>query len=85
MEKNNINPKKIRWKCRRGMLELDLIVGKFFEQYFETLSPHQQLAFDELLEMPDPVIQSWLLQQEIPVENNLLEIIGLIKSTMQHK
>jgi len=44
---------RVRWQCRRGMLELDLVLKRFLERDFETLTPSQLLAFKALLEFPD--------------------------------
>jgi succinate dehydrogenase flavin-adding protein (antitoxin of CptAB toxin-antitoxin module) len=44
---------RIRWHCRRGLLELDLVLTRFLERNFTTLSPDQRAAFEALLEYPD--------------------------------
>ena len=43
----------IRWRCRRGFLELDLILEKFNRQYLTSLDPEQLERFKELLEFYD--------------------------------
>ncbi len=40
---------KIRWQCRRGLLELDLILERFNEQYLGSLDAEQLERFKELL------------------------------------
>jgi antitoxin CptB len=44
---------RIRWHCRRGMLELDLVLARFLERDFAALSEAQQEAFKAVLEYPD--------------------------------
>jgi succinate dehydrogenase flavin-adding protein (antitoxin of CptAB toxin-antitoxin module) len=44
---------RIRWHCRRGLLELDLVLTRFLERDFGALSPDQLEAFKALLEYPD--------------------------------
>ena len=44
---------RVRWHCRRGMLELDLVLKRFLEQHFAGLSPLQHAAFKRLLEYSD--------------------------------
>ncbi|MEO8164129.1 MAG: succinate dehydrogenase assembly factor 2 [Betaproteobacteria bacterium] len=44
---------RIRWQCRRGLLELDLILAKFLEHHLENLTPVQRAAFKRLLDYPD--------------------------------
>jgi succinate dehydrogenase flavin-adding protein (antitoxin of CptAB toxin-antitoxin module) len=44
---------RIRWRCRRGLLELDLVLQRFLERRFEGLDPNDRRLFDELLDAPD--------------------------------
>jgi antitoxin CptB len=39
----------MRWKCRRGLLELDLV----FERFAPSLRDEDMPAFDALLDLPD--------------------------------
>jgi succinate dehydrogenase flavin-adding protein (antitoxin of CptAB toxin-antitoxin module) len=43
----------IRWRCRRGLLELDLVLQGFIERRLEQLDADQLLLFNELLDEPD--------------------------------
>ena len=43
---------RLQWKCRRGLLELDLVLSKFLEQAAAMSAP-ELAAFDELLDYPD--------------------------------
>lgn len=70
---------RLKWACRRGMLELDLILIPFFEQHFTTLPESQKAAFIELLEQPDPDIFNWLMGYEMPEEAALAEIVQIIR------
>ncbi len=44
---------RVRWRCRRGLLELDLILKAFLERHFERLDAGQREVFSELLDQPD--------------------------------
>ena len=44
---------RLQWKCRRGLLELDLVLTQFLEQQVPDLSSAELAAFDELLDYPD--------------------------------
>ena len=44
---------RLRWKCRRGMLELDLVLQQFLERDYVALDRAAQQAFDALLESGD--------------------------------
>lgn len=43
---------RVRWRCRRGLLELDIVLGRFIEHY-ANLNIQQKLVFDILLDLPD--------------------------------
>jgi len=44
---------RVRWRCRRGLLELDLILTGFLETRYGRLDADQRRQFDELLEVGD--------------------------------
>lgn len=55
---------RIRWQCRRGMLELDLVLNRFVEQELDGLDPGQMQVFKELLNEQDPMLLAWVMEQE---------------------
>ena len=44
---------RIRWRCRRGLLELDLVLEAFLARGYGRLDAGERVLFDELLEQPD--------------------------------
>ena len=44
---------RIRWRCRRGLLELDLVLERFLARRFDGLDGELVRRFDELLDQPD--------------------------------
>ena len=50
---------RLRWRCRRGMLELDLLFVDFVDQHLAQLTPAQMAALNDLLDLPDQ--QLWKL------------------------
>jgi len=55
---------RLRWLCRRGMKELDVVVSAYLERYYETASSAEQGQFRSLLEMSDPDLYGLLLGRE---------------------
>ncbi len=51
----------LRWRCRRGMLELDILLNLFVDNCYATLSPQQKNSFDQLLDYPDQLLFDLLL------------------------
>lgn len=45
---------RVRWRCRRGMLELDMLLGKFLDEQYLRLNARQRQDFAALLELGDP-------------------------------
>ncbi len=77
---------QIRWQCRRGMLELDLILLKFFDGYFEELTNADQQLFIQLLQEADQTLYGWLMGQTLPEDpklgllvQNILKANGLVR------
>jgi antitoxin CptB len=56
---------RLRWGCRRGMLELDLILLPFFEENFDSLPEEQQGVFQEFLTEADQDIYAWILNYQV--------------------
>ena len=44
---------RTRWRCRRGLLELDLILNRFLETHYARLDAVQRRQFNDILEEAD--------------------------------
>lgn len=76
----NLDPeaRMVRWRCNRGMLELDLLLIPFVENKFQSLSSEQKALFIKLLEYEDPLLFGWLMgHQEVDIDE-LKPIVKLI-------
>lgn len=71
---------RLEWHCRRGMLELDLILQRFLEKGLEHLSDEQISVFDSLLSHTDPELFAWLMGHEDPQDKGLAEIVTFIRN-----
>ena len=52
---------RLSWRCRRGMKELDVLLGRWMEQAWPAAGEAQRRDFESLLEQPDPVLADWLI------------------------
>jgi antitoxin CptB len=75
----NLDKARLRWQCRRGMRELDMLLGRFLDECFDELTPKQQLHFAELLGQIDANLYSWLVGLQSPEEPHLKAIVDVIK------
>ena len=71
---------RLSWHCRRGMLELDLILQRFLERGLDKLTSEEVQLFDLLLENTDPELFAWLMGHEEPVDEELNKIVTLIRN-----
>jgi antitoxin CptB len=72
---------RVRWQCRRGMLELDLVLKRFLERDFDTLTPGQHVAFKALLEFPDNDLWDLVSARYQPpdADTDTLSVISLLR------
>ncbi len=68
------------WACRRGMLELDLILEPFTRHAYSGLPAEQQALFRRLLDCNDQDLYHWLIGSSEPKDAALLEIITLVRA-----
>jgi antitoxin CptB len=52
---------KLRWRCRRGLLENDLFVQRFFRHHEETITTRQAAGLMALMDLPDNDLLDLLL------------------------
>ena len=53
---------KLRWRCRRGMLENDLLIERFFQRHEATLTTRQADALTRLMDLSDNDLLDLLLR-----------------------
>ncbi|MGH8657462.1 MAG: succinate dehydrogenase assembly factor 2 [Gammaproteobacteria bacterium] len=66
--------KRLKWRCRRGVRELDLVLGEFLEKRFGTLSRNEQELFGHLLDQNDQDILAWLAGK-LPPETEAMRVL----------
>ena len=47
---------RLKWRCRRGMRELDVVLLHYLEDVYPHAGPEEQAAFRRCLELQDPEI-----------------------------
>ena len=57
---------KLKWRCRRGLLENDLLIEQFFRRYEATLSVSQAKGLNDLMELSDNDLLDLLLRRKEP-------------------
>ena len=56
--------RRIRWLTRRGLLELDIVLGRFMAQEFDSLSDDELAVLVQILDLPDQEFLALVNQKE---------------------
>ncbi len=66
---------KLRWVCRRGMRELDVVLREYLDNYYLNSNQREQQTFKQLLELEDPILFSILMNYSEPENSEQKAII----------
>ena len=73
---------RLQWRCRRGMLELDLLLQPFVENVYDNLNAEDKHKFHLLLDLQDQELLECLMLQTPPEDESLNDIISQVRSTV---
>ena len=76
---------KLRWRCRRGLLENDLFIERFFGRYQQTLTETQAQGLLTLMDLPDNDLLDLLLRRTEPEgalgQADVREVLSLLRAS----
>lgn len=72
---------RVRWRCRRGMLELDIVLQRFVDRYYGELDEANKQAFDSLLDMPDTELWDMITGKRVVEEPETVVLLDLLQRT----
>jgi antitoxin CptB len=75
---------RLRWRCRRGMRELDVLLLRYLERDFPVADAATQAAFEELLSAQDPQIVDLLAGREVADDLALNAVIQRLLANARH-
>ena len=70
---------RLRWRCRRGLLELDLLLQKFLDTGYAELTPRQGDAFERLLALADAELLMFMQGTAHPTDPELAQLVTTIR------
>jgi len=70
----------LAWHCRRGMLELDLLLNSFLHNKYQELELSARQAFEQLLEYPDAVLYDLLMGHSVTADQEIADVIKKIRT-----
>ena len=74
---------RLKWACRRGMLELDVLLMPFVESGFYDLNAREQEVFERLLTSDDPDLFAWFMGHQECKDADLNAMIEHILSRVK--
>ena len=73
----------VLWRCRRGLLELDIVLADFVKQHFDRLTETQMQVFDALLDTPDNQLWDMVTGRQRSDEPQAQAMLQLLQSSRQ--
>jgi antitoxin CptB len=75
---------RLKWRCRRGLLENDLFIERFFRRHEAELTPHHADGLGALMDLPDNDLLDLLLSRKEP-EGDLAraavtDVLGMLRA-----
>lgn len=74
---------RLRWLCRRGMKELDLVLTGYLEKHYPDAGEREQADFRKLLGMQDPELYNLILGKQSAEDIGVAEIVRIIRNEAQ--
>jgi antitoxin CptB len=75
---------KLRWRCRRGLLENDLFIERFFKRHADTLTVEQAQGIEVLMDLSDNDLLDLLLARREPegelMREDVVQVLGLMRA-----
>ena len=75
---------QLRWRCRRGAKELDLLLTAYLDRHYASASVTQQQTFQQLLELPDPDLLQLLFGSTVMDDPQVADLIEKIRDAADH-
>jgi antitoxin CptB len=76
----DLQARRLRWRCRRGLKELDVLLERFARTRLYSASHAERAAFEELLALSDPDLAGYLLGEEVPRQAAMAQLVAAIRT-----
>ncbi len=74
---------RLRWRCRRGTRELDLLLLRYLDDLYHHATTEEQGAFECLLKYPDPELQHLLLGEGTDAKPDIQALVERIRGVSE--
>lgn len=72
---------RARWRCRRGLLELDIVLQRFMDRYYTQLDEQGLEQFERLLAFADNDLWDLITGRQVTIDNNVQHVLELLKKS----
>jgi antitoxin CptB len=72
---------RLRWRCRRGMLELDVLLTAYLDHRYAEAPPAERRAFAALLDLQDPQLLAFVMGSDAPADPDLSHVVARLTAT----
>ncbi len=72
---------RARWRCRRGLLELDIILQRFMDRYYAQLDEQGLEQFECLLALPDNDLWDLITARQVNTNHGVQQVLGLLQKS----
>ncbi len=76
---NGVDAARVRWRCRRGIKELDVLLERFADDCLPRLSPGQLAVLEWLLEETDADLLDWIIGRHLPTVPEYLPLLDMLR------
>lgn len=70
---------RARWRCRRGMLELDIVLLRFMDKHYAELNEVELQQFEELLSLPDNELWDLIVGKKMNHNDKVQQVLHLLQ------
>jgi antitoxin CptB len=70
---------RLRWRCRRGLRELDILLLRFLDEVQTAGAPDDLVKFERLLSYPDDVLLGLLTGRMMPPDKDLADVVDNVR------
>ena len=78
---------RLKWRCRRGLLENDLFIERFFRRHEETITTRQAAGLERLMDLADNDLLDLLLRRKEPqgelARDDVIEVLSLMRTPIR--
>jgi Uncharacterized conserved protein len=71
---------RARWRCRRGLLELDIVLQRFMDAYYVKLDEAELRQFEILLDLPDNDLWDMIALKKEVEDMTLKPVLHLLRT-----